>query len=469
MRDRRARLGLVSSASALSILASHASGGEADDLRARLDALYARLDQLEQARLVAEGGLARAPADAVVGGDFRGSFKLPGSDTSVSIRGFVKLDLLLDFDQEVGDSFVFTSIRPNGSAVQRRGEVVRLHARQSRLTFETRTPTGYGPLHTYIEGDFLGQGGDQFTSNSTSFRIRHAFGEFGPVLAGQYWSNFMDTEDRPELLDHQGAVAHVYVRQPQLRYTQRFGKLTASAAVENPQNDFTASTGPTPSAAIPKPADEPAHNIERMPDLTAKLAYNHSWGHLAVSGVLRRFETDNGGGSDSGLPPSERASAFGGGGLFGGTLRLSPLDARLGSDQVGFEGYYGSGLGRYLPYIANNDGAAVKNFGSTSVSLATQAQWGGFAWYQHHWTGELRSTAVYSIGENHWAHYAAFATNQSDRIQSVHVNLIWSPVPAVNLGAEFIYGDRDLRRNPVTGLRQAGDAKRLQVSAEYVF
>ena len=76
---------------------------------------------------------------------------------------------------------------------------------------------------------------------------------------------------------------------------------------------------------------------------------------------------------------------------------------------------------------------------------------------------------MYSIGENHWAHYAAFATNQSDRIQSVHVNLIWSPVPAVNLGAEFIYGDRDLRRNPVTGLRQAGDAKRLQVSAEYVF
>ncbi len=460
---------MTSSAAALVLSAGRAFGGEAEELQARLDALRTRLDQLEQAALAGEGGLAGAPADAVAGGDFPGSFKLPGSDTSVSIRGFVKLDLLLDFDQEVGDSFVFASIRPNGSAAQNRGEAVRLHARQSRLTFETRTPTGYGPLHTYIEGDFLGEGGDQFASNSTSFRIRHAFGELGPVLAGQYWSNFMDTEDRPELLDKQGPVAHVYKRQPQVRYTQRFGNLRASAAVENPQNDFTTSTGLTPSGAIPKPADEPAHDVERMPDLTAKLAYNHSWGHLAVSGVLRRFETDNGGGGDSGLPPSERASALGGGGLFGGTLHLSPLDARFGRDQVGFEGYYGSGLGRYLQRIANNDGAAVKNFGSTSISLASQAQWGGFAWYQHHWTAELRSTAVYSVGENHWAHYAAFATNQSDRIQSVHANLIWSPVRTVNLGAEFILGDREVRRNPLSGLRQTGDAKRLQISMEYFF
>lgn len=85
----------------------------------------------------------------MVGGDFPGSFKLPGSDTSVGIHGYTKLDFIVDINQTLGDSFDFTAISPNGSTAQRGGQF-RLHARESRLTFETRTPTNYGQLRTFI-------------------------------------------------------------------------------------------------------------------------------------------------------------------------------------------------------------------------------------------------------------------------------------------------------------------------------
>ena len=51
---------------------------------------------------------------AVATGDFPGSWKMPGTNTSVSFSGYVKLDAIYDFDQgNMGDSFV--SLRLGGA------------------------------------------------------------------------------------------------------------------------------------------------------------------------------------------------------------------------------------------------------------------------------------------------------------------------------------------------------------------
>jgi outer membrane murein-binding lipoprotein Lpp len=480
MIDRKTwRAALLGSGGAFALLAGPALAAQPDELNGQIDRLQARLDQLEKQQSATDAKVAAAPADAVVGGDFPGSFKLPGSDTSVAIHGYTKLDFIYDIDQQLGDSVAFTSITPNGTPAQRRDGEFRIHARQSRLTFETRTPTAYGQLQTYIQTDFFGAsvGSSQNVSNSDRLRLRHAYGVLGPFLAGQTWTNFASTEEYPETLDFDGPVGQVFARQGQVRYTQTFGRFQASVSAENPQGDFTTSTGTSPSAAEPRVLTDPANNIDRMPDFTGRLSYTDSWGHLAASALLRRLESDNGGGGETGLA-KQSSSTIGGGGLVAGTLNVAsvadalggPIGSYLAKDQLGFQGFYGSGIGRYVQVGGGLEQAAVaKNFGTTAVRLETQSQVGGFVWYLHNWTDQLRSNLVYGIQHNHISAAIPQSTALTDRLQSIHANVIWSPVKSVNIGVEFIYGERDGRRNPVTGLEQTGDAKRMQFSAQYVF
>jgi len=95
---KRLHAALMGSGAALALVAGPALAGQAEDLKAQIDSLQARLDQLEKQKAVSDGAQAAAPADAVVGGDYPGSFKLPGSDTSFSIHGYTKLDFVYNFD-----------------------------------------------------------------------------------------------------------------------------------------------------------------------------------------------------------------------------------------------------------------------------------------------------------------------------------------------------------------------------------
>src|ERR1700739_763190 len=90
-RDRK---GLVLAiAIALVVPASAAWADELQDLKAQVEALLKRVAELEQKQEKTEQNQAAAPATNVVtGGATPGSFKLPGSNTSVTFGGYVKLD-----------------------------------------------------------------------------------------------------------------------------------------------------------------------------------------------------------------------------------------------------------------------------------------------------------------------------------------------------------------------------------------
>ena len=49
------------------------------------------------------------------------------------------------------------------------------------------------------------------------------------------------------------------------------------------------------------------------------------------------------------------------------------------------------------------------------------------------------------------------------RLITSHVNLIWSPVPEVDMGVEFIYGQR------ITNAGQRGSIERGQFSTKFKF
>jgi hypothetical protein len=416
-------------------------------------------------------GMSGAHAQGAPGaGSFPGSFLVPGTQTSFRVGGYVKLDYTYDFGptQNIRGGIDFSSIPLDATKNSILGSVPadathHIHgdsqftASQSRFNIETRTPTVYGEMKTFIEGDFTNpngltnSGSFKLFSDSSGFRLRHAYGTLGPFLAGQTWTLFMDLDASVETLDF-GGPPTVFLRQPQVRYTFDFGNgLTFQASAENPQSEFTDSkTGSTTSTfgSTPKQGD-------KIPDFIARGNYNAPWGHLSVAGVFRDLYDHNG--------TTLSVSEFGWGAMLGASLNMGTLAPWFGKDQLTVEAKGGDGIGRFNNSDDPFAEAVVKKSTNT---LKTISSYGGAVGYTHFWTDTLRSNATggYVRAEYPRGIFSPAALeSQEDRIYTAHVNLIWSPVPQTNFGIEYIYAKRRL----VDG--QSGELNRMQLSAQFRF
>jgi len=464
MTNTTLKTALLGSGAAVALLATPAFADEVTDLKAQIDALQNRLDSIETTQK--KQSVERvAPAQAVTGGEFPGSWKLPGSDTSISFSGYVKADAMYTrsgSSQNVSDSFVVSSIPLDASAADRQGGDFRMHARQTRLRFDTRTPTEWGSLRTRIEGDFFGANGNERFSNSNSFRVRHAWGQLGPVLAGQTWTTFQDQDTFFDTVDFFGAAGQEFLRQAQIRYTAGLSKeLSADLAIENPEQINTRNNAGA--------AANNANFQDKMPDLVAALRWRPTWGAVNVAGVLRNFNYDDGAGADD--------NAWGGGGHLGVTVKL------WGKDYIGGVFNYGKGMGRYitgigaLDYVVANGTQANSCAGRVAVTagcgadIKVMSQWGGWASFTHYWTDTLRSNLVYGEGFNQvdTRNLGAAANGRTNSGRTVHVNLMWNPVSKVTIGMEYMHGWRTVAH--VTGFATDtdGQAGRFQLGMQYNF
>ena len=137
--------------------------------------------------------------------------------------GRVKLDVIRDF-KPIGseDSFDTRTIPVDGSE----GTNSNIHAKETRLNLDIRGTVEGQELRMFIETDFYG--------TSSALRLRHAYGSWGGLLAGQTWSTFMDDDNLPRTIDFEAPTAFAQIRQAQARWTQKLADwLTWSAAVED--------------------------------------------------------------------------------------------------------------------------------------------------------------------------------------------------------------------------------------------
>ncbi len=148
-----------------------ARADELADLRANQELLQRRIDQLAQAGPFIKGpgvapamGTEAVPGVPLAGGSFPRSFLIPGTDTSIRVGGFIDLTGLYYFQgnnnvnpgtpsSNFGQNGNLNSMPLSGGFVPGLGNVAQgaNHARgngvftmspqQSRLNFETRTPT----------------------------------------------------------------------------------------------------------------------------------------------------------------------------------------------------------------------------------------------------------------------------------------------------------------------------------------
>ena len=386
-------------------------------------------------------------------GSFPGSLMIPGTQTSFKLGGYVKLDYDYDFSvaRTAIGGFDARSIPLPGAAGHGVHGVSQFTASESRFNIETRTPSSYGEVKTFIEGDFTNPNGltnnSSFTteSNSSGFRLRQAYGTLGPFLAGQTFSTFRDTSAEPETLDFFAQVGVAGpTRVPQVRYTYDIGNgLSAAIAAENPTTFFASSSGSTTNSNF-----NGTTGVSRFPDGVLKLRYEQGPGHIEVRGALRQLRYDN----TAGINNTAVGWGFG----------ISGHYNTFGKDQIQVETSYGDGNGRYFA----DNGVPDAAINTTTGAFTSLVSYGSDLSYQHWWTGNLRTNVtggfIHVNNESSVFSGANFAA-QNQWFTVEKVNLIWTPVPMIDVGAEFIYGYRRSQGDGSQGF------ERLMMSSKFRF
>ncbi|WP_446809903.1 DcaP family trimeric outer membrane transporter [Methylomonas sp. 2BW1-5-20] len=455
-------------------------------LQSQVDRSNSRIEQLEQelqhyrAEQVAAGkqavnaagqavavapSAAVAPANLVAGndktkekpavtvGDVKGTFKIPGTDTSVGLGGFVKMDTLFNSvsagRDRLGDQQLVMSQIPVGAAGER-GQIA-FHAKESRLWFKSFTPTSdWGDINTYLEFDFYG---DPATYTYTP-RLRHAYGSIGRFLAGQTWTTFLNVAALPDTLDVGGSAGAITsLRQPLVRWNQPFNWLDMpmewQLAFEAPRSRLWVDSAlEASSSKSANPNLDSAYyitpNADRYPDMVARLNLNPDWGNVSLAAVGRQLRYTNG-------TTGYRQADWGGGVNLAGRINT------LGLDNIRFMAHYGKGDARYVSTNNTFADAALDNHGAINLVDA----YGGMLSYQHWWDKQWRSSVTYGFAQVDYPAYANAVLSR--QVQSVHANLLWSPVSQAMLGLEYTYATREL----IDG--RDGVLQRVQFSAKYSF
>lgn len=406
------------------------SAKDFEDMRNELKALRAELNQLkaQQAQAPAAAPAASASAwndridavelkqkDAVVLGDIPGSFRLPGSETSIRIYGHAEANMVKDAKGTApGDTFTNLMEQPLGKSGSGKTS---LTAQTSRFGFETSTPTSVGTFNTKIEADFYAYCGSE--CNRNRLRLRHAYGEYAGWLIGQTWSTFMDVDNLPETVDFNGPPGATFRRPAQIRYTYHNPNLAKF------------------QFAVEEPADG-----ARSPNLVARADKAYDWGNVNVR-LLSHEQRVNG--------VSKRGMGFGLGAGYKitGTTTLMAQYTRMDGD----------GDGAYL--VGTNypvlDGGTVRLDKSQGVVLGLSNV------FSEQLRGTISLGMVRSRNQLGDAYVNAYGAEGNHKLYQWHAGMYYLPIKNVELGGELIGG----RRTTFDG--QQGDMLRLNLQARYLF
>lgn len=357
--------------------------------------------------------------------------------TSYKFGGYVKADVLYsDYGDgavapgSAGRDFYIPATVPVGGVGE---SYLDFHVKESRINFKVNHITDSGAkLGAFIEMDFLLSGhGDERISNSYNPRLRHAFMTYDKWLFGQTWMTFFNVGALPENLDFVGpAESTLFGRQTMIRYTNGPWQF----AFENPETTVTPYGG---GARII--ADD-----NYVPDIVVRYNHKGDWGTFTAAGTVRQLAYEN-----NATNIDDSTVAYG--------ISLSGKIKVGAKDDFRFMASAGGGLGRYLGLnIAN--GAVLDADGK----LEAIDSWGAFGSYRHFWNEKWRSnlTLGYTSIDNDTSLTGMGVTKDAS---SFHINMIYSPQPKLDFGAEFMYADRELESGA------DGDLKRIQFSAKYAF
>lgn len=363
----------------------------------------------------------------------------PLDKTNIKFNGYIKADALWsDYSDgtlapgSLGRDFYIPSLTPVGGNSE--GVQFDTHARQTRFRFTSDTDLDNGEkLIGVLELDFLvTPDGNERISNSYNPRVRHAFIKYKNWTIGQAWTTMLDVQALPETLDFIGTTdGLLFNRQPLIRYSNNGFEF----ALENPETTVTPFGG----------GGRIVTDDNSLPDMVVRYTAKGEGGHFKIAGIVRQLSyVDKQGGAN--IDSTETG--------FGINLTGKIM---LGRDDLRLMAGFGSGLGRYISLNAAN--GAVLN---ANGELEAIDSYGFGIAYRHLWSDQWRSTFTYSFfdADNDTA---LTGTGVTDTTFSSRVNVLYSPVKQMTVGAEVTFAERTLESDA------DGNLTRLQFSATYKF
>jgi hypothetical protein len=371
---------------------------------------------------------------------------------SFEIYGFAQADYIQDFGGRLSPDWD-DALRPSKIGIdgQYGGDgQSSISVKQSRFGVKGTMPTGATntPLNFKFEFDLFGTGAD---AGQTTFRLRHAYGEWGSILAGQTNSLFMDGDVFPNTIDYWGPTGMVFYRNVQIRWTPyRVGHSHFAIAIERPGNDIDSGN----LRLIEGLEGVTVQNDEELPDFTAQYRYGDDWGHVQLGGILRKVGYEL---RASDADPWTDGSENGWGINLGSTINT------IGKDKVLLQVVYGEGIASYM-----NDGgmdlAPSQTFSAgTATGLEAEAVplTGVLAYYDHYWSERWSSSIGYSYTEVDNTNFQDPTAFQKGEYASG--NLLYYPLDNLMVGGELLWGKRTNNDDA------SDDVVRFQFTVKYNF
>jgi hypothetical protein len=368
---------------------------------------------------------------------------LPQANTRFEIYGFAQADYIQDFnrvDPAWSDTLRPSKIPTVDGLFGSNGQSL-ISVKQSRFGVQGSEPVAGHDLKFKFEFDLFGVGSD---AGQTTFRLRHAYGQWGPLLAGQTNSLFMDGDIFPNTVDYWGPSGMVFLRNPQFRVTfLNNGETSVAMAIEKPGNDVD--TG-TLREIDPGLGALQAHNY--LPDLTAQVRQTGSWGHVQVAGIVRQLGYETPGMT----PNTPRGYRTGWG------IDTTAAVSTWKNDKILAGVVYGQGIASYM----NDGGTDLAPRGTTDAPTAEAVPLLGIsAYYDHYWNGYFSTSLGWS--ETRVYNTSLQAASAFKYGQYTSVNFLWTPDKRLLFGTEMLWGER-------TNFGGANGADyRLQFTAKYSF
>lgn len=368
--------------------------------------------------------------------EFKKSVPLFGSDFRFSIGGYAKTDLIFDFDGSA-DPYQFLSVGIPVNGSPQGGSYSKLHIRESRTNLEIRNINSpYKIDKFFMEFDFFDG------TDSTNFRLRHAYMQFGQLLAGRTWSIITELRALPLLMDFAAGDAILGGRSEQIKWDgdKIFGAVDWAIGLE--AYDDT---------RILTPDSLDGRGLARAdaPRLSGGLSYPWDHGVVSVGAALNEVRFDGAKGFDD-------ESEIGWTSVIGSRVYLDQDNQHF----LGFNAGYTHGTVADIIAFANagTPNAALGEDGKLDLAEAWNANIG------------LHLNLPGKFSTN--LHYAytkmeeipdLFQPDEMAETWAAHANLMYDVDPRFRVGMEYMWGEK----KTVAG--DDGDASRLQFSTFYYY
>ena len=397
--------GLAIAVTTLMVGTAHAAKTEQQqiqELRQEVEALKSLIQQQQQVQQQQQTQIAQvqqakpaAPVSAL-------SSLKSKSGADVSIYGSIRGDA----------NYIIKGADDDFNATHKTGannvkDKLRATPKVTRFGLDFNTPMGDNKVGGKIEVDFAS--GDN--SKSENLRIRHAYLTLNNWLFGQTTSSFASVH-APEMIDFSTNIggSGASARVPQVRYSQKLAPATQLFVSAEEGNSKATKDGDL---------------SYRLPVLTAKVTQGFAEGKGLASAraLVEHYKSD-----------AANDDKTGWGAALGANYQVAePL-------KVSADVAYMKGNSNHL-YGSNSAYSVVGNSIEQNEAVAVQVG------ATYNFSPKLRSTLAYgALFADDGTDFARVAnkpdTKENEKVQQAWINFIYSPVKPVDLGIEYINGER---------------------------